>query len=74
MGKRLRTTAALAVVVMLLVSACACSSVAVTGASATPPPGVRLGARRGDRRLHAGRGGRADGPDRLHRAGPGTRR
>ena len=84
MAKRLRTTAALAVVVILLVGAC--------GTSTTSPsaPSVGLGTapsaapsesphrahphRRAPRRRQPGGAQPPGGPDRLHRAGPGARR
>ena len=82
MGKRLRTTPALAAVVVLLVSACAEQHhVAVAGRGraaaqrAQPRERSRIGRAERVRRsaAAAGRAGgsRADGPDRLHRAGPG---
>ena len=76
MAKRLRTTSALAVVVMLLVGACGSSHDADTGCvcAARVCAGFGCAERicRAERAACVGPagGGCADGPDRLHRAGP----
>ena len=85
MAKRLRTTSALAVVVMMLVSACGSSSTSPSAAAAAAAPSAAApsaaapaaaapsaSAERGP--VGRAGGSRADGPDRLHRAGQGTAR
>ena len=81
MAKRLWTTSALAVVVMMLVVACGSSSTSPSAsrvrAAAAPraaAPADRPRRAIAGRSAVRGRAGasRADGPDRLHRAGPGT--
>ena len=74
-----RTMAVFAAIVVLIVAACTpAASTAPTGPAATGPAATP---RRDRRRSHQGaasrrrrRSGPAEGPDRLHRAGRGTRR